>query len=99
MLIRFDPAARQFDEYPLPSGARSLPYAMTTDDQDRVWVVETGVQPNRLVGFDTRSRSVVSNTPIQESGGGTVRHMFFDPRTRSIWFGTDANTLGRAVVP
>jgi hypothetical protein len=27
-----------------------------------------------------------------------VRHMMFDARTRAIWFGTDAGTIGRARV-
>jgi hypothetical protein len=25
--------------------------------------------------------------------------MIYDPATKSIWFGTDNNTLGRAIVP
>jgi virginiamycin B lyase len=29
----------------------------------------------------------------------TVRHMVFDKNTRSIWFGSDRGTIGRAVVP
>jgi virginiamycin B lyase len=33
------------------------------------------------------------------SSGGSLRHMVFDPKTRSLWFGTDANTIGRAVLP
>jgi virginiamycin B lyase len=33
------------------------------------------------------------------SGGSTVRHMIFDAKRRDIWFGTDANTIGRADVP
>jgi len=28
-----------------------------------------------------------------------VRHMFYDSRTNSVWFGTDANTIGRAKLP
>jgi len=35
----------------------------------------------------------------RSSGGGTVRYMIFDPKTRLIWFGTDVNTIGRAQVP
>ena len=67
--------------------------------QDRIWLVETGVQPNRLVGFDPKNSSWFSVTPISKSGGGTVRHMVFHRPTRTIWFGTDANTIGRASVP
>lgn len=99
MLGRFDPATRQVKEYPLPSKGMSLPYAMALDDRERVWIVETGVQPNRLVGFDPKTESWFSETPISKSGGGSVRHMVFHKPTRTIWFGTDANTIGRASIP
>lgn len=82
----------------MPGGSQSLPYAMTVDDHDRLWAVETGPQPNRLVGFDPAGAHVFSVTPIP-SGGGTVRHMVFEPRAREIWFGTDHETIGRAKVP
>jgi virginiamycin B lyase len=77
----------------------SLPYAMASDDKDRIWLVETGVQPNRLVGFDPATSSWFSITPISKSGALTVRHMIFHSPTRALWFGTDANTIGRASVP
>ncbi|MEO8192937.1 MAG: lyase [Gemmatimonadales bacterium] len=99
MLGRFDPNTKAVKEWPLPSAAMSLPYAMTSDDRDRIWLVETGVQPNRLVGFDPKSESWFSITPVSKSGGLTIRHMIFNKPTRSIWFGTDANTIGRAAVP
>ncbi len=98
MMLRYDPATKKFDEWPLPSGERSLPYAMAVDDQDRVWVVESGVQPNRLVGLDGKTGAILSETPILPSGAGTVRHMVFDKKSGAIWFGTDANTIGRAQV-
>jgi virginiamycin B lyase len=98
-LGRFDPKSGAVKEFPLPSAGMSLPYAMTSDDKDRVWLVETGVQPNRLVGFDPKTSSWFSITPISKSGGLTVRHMVFHGPTRTIWFGTDANTIGRAGVP
>lgn len=96
-LGRLDPATGQFKEWALPAGASALPYAMTSDDQDRLWLVETGSQPNRLVGFDPKSEKFLGITPIP-SGGGTVRHMMFDERTGQIWFGTDNNTIGRGQV-
>jgi virginiamycin B lyase len=99
MLGRFDPGTGKFVEWPLPEGASALPYAMTADDQNRLWLVETGPQPNRLVGFEPRSEKFFSETPIAESGGLTVRHMVYDRGTRAIWFGTDANTIGRARLP
>jgi virginiamycin B lyase len=99
MLGRFDPRTRATKEWPLPSAGKSLPYAMAVDDHDRVWLVETGVQPNRVVGFDTKTSSWFSVTPISQSGGGTVRHMVFHRPTRTLWFGTDANTIARVKIP
>lgn len=93
----YNPDDGSFREWPLPSGEPSRPYAAAVDDQDRFWVVETGVSPNMFVGFDTNSKEFISSTPI-ESGGGTVRNMVFDPETHSIWFGTDTNYLGRALL-
>lgn len=98
-LGRLDPKTGAVKEWANPSGAQSLPYAMTVDDQDRLWFVETGVRPNLLVGFDPKSEKFFSSTPVQPSGGGTVRHMIFHAPTRTIWFGTDTNQLGKAVIP
>ncbi|HJQ20619.1 MAG TPA: hypothetical protein VJ867_09745 [Gemmatimonadaceae bacterium] len=100
-LGRLDPATGRVEEWPMPSGAASLPYAMTSDDRDRLWLVETGVQPNRLVAFDPSSHQWVANMPIASNGAAanTVRHMTFDARSRQIWFGTDAGTIGRVAVP
>ncbi|HEU4681868.1 MAG TPA: hypothetical protein VFS51_08995 [Gemmatimonadales bacterium] len=96
-LARFDPATSKVKEWVLPGGVGALPYAMALDNRDRLWVVETGSQPNRLVGFDPKTEKFFGLTPIP-SGAGTVRHMVFDERTGQIWFGTDANTIGRAQV-
>lgn len=85
-------------EWDLPAGEQSRPYGVAIDNEDRVWLVETGIQPNRFVGFDTRSREFISTVEV-ESGGGTIRHMYYDEDTNSIWFGTDVNTVGRAVLP
>lgn len=97
-LGRYDPATKAFKEWKAPAGAQSRPYAMTVDDKDRLWFVETGPNPNVLVGFDPKTEQFFSTTPI-DSGAGAVRHMVFHAPTRSIWFGTDANTLGRAIIP
>jgi virginiamycin B lyase len=96
-LGRYDPANGQFKEWRNPGGDESRPYAMTVDDKDRLWFVETGPNPNNLVGFDPKTEQFFSVTPI-ESGAGAVRHMVFHEPTGMIWFGTDANTLGRANV-
>jgi virginiamycin B lyase len=98
-LGRLDPKTGEVKEWPNPSGQQSLPYAMAVDDQDRIWFVETGPKPNLLVGFDSKTETFFSKTPVLPSGGGTVRHMIFHKPTRTIWFGTDTNQLGRAVIP
>lgn len=94
---QYNPSDESFEEWPMPSGEDSRPYAVTVDNQDRIWLVETGVDPNMFVGFDTETKEFISSTEI-ESGGGTVRHMFFHEPTSSIWFGTDTNYLGRAII-
>ena len=93
----YDPSAAAFSEWPLPQGEDSRPYGMASDSGDRVWLVATGVQPNQLVGFDTETERFTGSTPIP-SGGGTVRHMHYHEATGSVWFGTDTNYLGRAIV-
>ena len=97
-LGRFDPSTGAMDEWPVPGGASARPYGMAADDAGRLWFVETGVMPNRLVGFDPASEEFFSMTDIA-SGGRTVRHMYYHPPTREIWFGTDTNTIARARVP
>jgi virginiamycin B lyase len=98
MIGAYDPADGQFREWALPSGARARPYGMIVDARDRLWIAETGVQPNRLVGFDTKTARFLDAAAIP-SGAGTVRHMMFEPRTNAVWFATDASTVGRAVLP
>ena len=97
-LGEYDPENKTFNEWPMPGESQSYPYGMIVDDQDRLWFVETGGDPNRLVGFDPASSSFFSITNIP-SGGGSIRHMYYHPSQRAIWFGTDSNTVGRAIVP
>ena len=97
-LARLDPKTRKVEEWETPAGSGSLPYAMSVDDRGRFWLVETGPQPNRLVGFDPATHSFFAMSTIP-SGGSTVRHMIFHPKSRELWFGTDSNTIGRAKVP
>ncbi|MFQ5982855.1 MAG: lyase [Woeseiaceae bacterium] len=96
-LGRYEPDERKFTDWALPSGKNSRPYGMAVDKHDRLWIVETGVSPNRLIGFDTRSEAFLSETDIP-SGAGSVRHMYYFEPTGEVWFGTDTNTIGRAKV-
>lgn len=97
-LGRLDPSTGEVTHWPMPGGPESRPYGMAVDDADRIWFVETGLQPNRFVGFEPDTEEFFSTVEI-ESGGGTIRHMFFDEEENTVWFGTDANTVGRAVLP
>lgn len=92
-----DPETGQIEEWPMPSGENSRPYAIASDGQDRIWFVETGVDPNYFVGFDPRTESFFSITAIP-STGGVVRHMQYLASTGEIWFGSDMGTIGRAQV-
>ncbi len=99
MLGRFDPESRRFSEWAAPGGAESRPYALVVDDRDRLWFFEGKRNlPVQLVGFDSKTQEFVSSTGL-DSGPGTVRHAYYHAPTRSIWFGADANTIGRAVLP
>jgi len=97
MLGAYDPANGGFEEWATPSGSGSRPYSMAVDGRNRIWLVETGVQPNRFIGFDpsTEAYFAASNVP---SGGGSVRHMHYHAPTDTVWFGTDTNTIGRAAL-
>ena len=97
-LGRLDPVTGKVEEYALPSGLSSLPYAMTVDDRGRIWLAETGVQPNRLVAFDPAKKAFTETVAIAANGANTIRHMTFDRTTRQIWFGGDANMIGRVQV-
>jgi len=97
-LGRFDPETGEFKEWDNPSGDQSRPYGVAIDADDRIWFVETGVQPNKFVGFDARTEEFISTTDVP-SGGGTIRHMYYDRGNNVVWFGADTNTIGRATLP
>ena len=94
----YDPESRQMRQWQTPAGSEASLYATAVDEQDRLWYVETGVRPNRIIGFDTKAEHVISINEIP-SGAGSVRNMVYHAPTRTIWFGTDAGTIGRARVP
>lgn len=89
----YDPESGANSDWRAPGEINSRPYGMAIDKRDDVWFVETGMQPNRLVGFDTESKTFSEPMEIP-SGGGTIRHMYYDESTDSIWFGTDVDTVG-----
>jgi virginiamycin B lyase len=62
-----------------------------------VWYVETGLKPNRLVGFDPKMRAFTVPTSIP-SGGGVVRHMVATPDGRLYLACSGVNKVGVAEV-
>jgi len=98
MLGRVDPTNGRVTEMPLPGGAASLPYGMARDAQGRIWVTESGPKGAILQGFDPSTGRFFGRTLIGKEDNNTIRHMYFDPRTGLLWFGTDQGTIGRAEV-
>ena len=94
----YNPQDKSMQQWQTPGGEAAGLYAMAVDSQDRIWYVETGLQPNRFIGFDSKKEQFIAIDKVP-SGGLTVRNMVFDDDTNALWFGTDANTIGRAVVP
>ena len=97
MLGAYDPKTKKFKEWPMPQGEGARPYGTASDSIGRIWMVATGVDPNVFVGFDPETEKFFGATEVP-SGGGTIRHMHYHQPTGSIWFGTDSNYVGRAVV-
>ncbi len=98
MLGRVDPTNGRVTEMPLPGGPASLPYGMARDAQGRVWVTESGPKGAILQGYDPSTGRFFGRTLIGKEDNNTIRHMYFDPRTGLLWFGTDQGTIGRAEV-
>jgi virginiamycin B lyase len=89
-LGRINPTTGEAREWLTPGGSTSRPYALTKDDQGRLWFSETG-PVKQLVGFDPRTEKFFSVNKVS----GNIRHMFFHKDTKTMWFGTDANKIGR----
>lgn len=91
---RYDPKTREFEEWLPPTGAKARPYAAALDDRNRLWFVDTGAQPNRLMAFDANIERFVVDVELTKARGA-VRHMIFHAPSRALWFGTDTNYLVR----
>jgi virginiamycin B lyase len=100
-LGHLDPKTGKTEEWQLPLKAAALPYGMTTDDKDNIWVAQNGQSnvPATLVAFDPKVKKFVAEIPIGNPGPNTIRHMTFDKATRQIWFGTDQGAIGKIAVP
>jgi virginiamycin B lyase len=71
-LGRFDPKTGSVREWPSPGGPNSGPYGIAALG-DVIWYSESGVHPNTLARFDSRTEKF--ETWAIPSGGGVVRNM------------------------
>lgn len=71
-LGRFDPRTRKSREWRSPGGPASRPYGITAVGTV-IWYSESGVRPNTLVRFDTRTEKFQAF--LIPSGVGPVRHI------------------------
>jgi len=94
---RYNPSTGEVSEWEMPDGDASRPYAALKDHKDRMWFSASGLSPNKLVAFDTQTEEFVASKEIT-TGEGSIRHMDYDERTKSLWFGTDTGHIGRLVV-
>jgi len=75
-LGRLDPKTGAVREWRSPGGPLSRPYAIAAVG-NVIWYSESGVRPNTLLRFDTRTEKF--QTWTIPSGGGVVRHMMATP--------------------
>jgi virginiamycin B lyase len=97
VLGRLEPGAGSFTEWSMPGGTDSRPFGMAVDRNDRIWIVETGLVPNRLVAFDPAIGVFLTESDIP-SGAGSISHLHYHEAAGEIWFGTATNYVGRAIV-
>ena len=97
MLGRYDAEKDAFNEWQMPQGQLAKPYGMASDSRGMLWMVASGVQPNVFIGFNPATEEFINGTEI-DSGGGTIRHMHYHEPSGAVWFGTDTNYVGRAIV-
>ena len=93
----YQPDSGSFQEWQMPQGEKAQPYGMASDEQGRIWLVAAGVRPNVFMGFDPKTERFFAATDVP-SGGGTIRHMHYHAPSGAVWFGTDTNYVGRAIV-
>ena len=97
MLGRYNPETEAIKEWQMPQGADARPYGMASDSSGNLWMVASGVQPNVFIGFNPETEEFFNATEVG-SGGGTIRHMHYHEPSGAVWFGTDTNYVGRAIV-
>ncbi len=73
------------------------PYAIAATSDGMVWYVETGLTPNRIIGFNPKTQTFSPPTPIP-SGGGVVRNMVATPDSKLYFACSGVNKIGIAEI-
>ncbi|TKB43425.1 Vgb family protein [Thalassotalea mangrovi] len=94
---RYRKDTQAFKQWQVAEKHQANLYGSAMDNEQRLWVAVTGTSPNQLRIFDTRQETFIGAADIP-SGAGTIRYMFYHQPDNSVWFGTDANTIGRAMI-
>ncbi|OFW02454.1 MAG: hypothetical protein A3I61_13325 [Acidobacteria bacterium RIFCSPLOWO2_02_FULL_68_18] len=94
-LGRFDPKTGQVKEWPSPGGKDSRPYGIASVG-DVIWYSESGVKPNTLVRFDTKTEKF--QTWAIPSGGHVVRNMMATRDGNLVLAESGINTVAIAEV-
>ncbi|MEW6998119.1 lyase [Colwelliaceae bacterium BS250] len=92
---KYQPAKNKLQRWHVPEGKNAKLYGSAIDQNDRLWLALTGVKPNKITVFDTNTHTFIASEAIP-SGAKSIRYMYYHQQTDSVWFGTDANTIGRA---
>lgn len=93
-LGQYNPTTKHIDRWLLPEKGKAKLYGSAIDSHDRIWLALTGVTPNQIRVFDSNSKQFIANIEVP-SGAGSIRYMYYHAATDEVWFGTDANTIGR----
>jgi virginiamycin B lyase len=91
----FTPETKDTKEWRLPAGKDSKPLGLAIDSRERVWAIETGTQPTKLVGFDPKTQKFFGTTSIASGAVGNLR---YDKASGGLWFATEKNTIAFAKV-
>ncbi|WP_375057325.1 hypothetical protein [Zobellella sp. DQSA1] len=91
---RYRPSSESFDEWPVPGEGRARPYGSALDGEGRLWLVDQGGRAMRLLSFDTKGERFLHDL-VLPNPSGAVRHLHYHAASNSLWFATDANTLGQ----
>ena len=75
------------------AGARRRRVAARTRSPRTTRAASGSPRPGRRSSWSASTRRPRSSS--RTSVSGTIRHMHFDKKTRTMWFGTDANKIGR----